>query len=148
MIRCSEAQAALIELVFGDLDSVQEMRVNQHLLECATCREEEARLLKFTDSARRAPLVAPPALRARVEASLVGARPAPGLARPVPAYVAIAAALLGALAAALLPLRLPLLRPPQAGAKRASVVPTGRESRFTVAGSYDTRVRAASWTAE
>lgn len=151
MITCSEVRPLLIELVFGDLDSVQEMRVNQHLLACASCREEEAELLKLEHSARRAASVVPgPALRARIEGSLppARAREARGLGRPVPAYVAVAAALLGALLAAALPLRFSALKPSERAGRTASVVHTGREARFTVADSYDTRVRAASPTTE
>src|SRR5262249_48690262 len=108
MITCSEMRPLLIELVFGDLDSVQEMRVNQHLLTCPTSRDEEAELLKLKGSARGPPSAVPgPALRARIEGALppAPARAARGFGRPVPAYVAVAAALLGALLMAVLPLR-------------------------------------------
>ena len=151
MITCSEARRSLVELVFGELDSKREMRVNQHLLECAGCRDQEAGLLRIRDAERRNAFAAPPALRARIERAL----PAPpaasrlGLGRPVPAYVALAAALLVGLAGALLPLRIPVRRLTQPGAGRAAgVVLTGRETRFTVADSYDTRVHPTSAATE
>ena len=141
---CAEVRPALIELVFGELDSVEEMRVNQHLLACAECRREEEGLLELS-AAARGRAIEP---RARLRESLAAALARPGaarvsfpLGRPVPAYVAIAAALLAALAVALLPIRRPLFALPERGAARAAgIVPAGREAPFMVADSWDTRV--------
>ena len=123
---CAEVRPALIELVFGELDSVEEMRVNQHLLACAECRREEEGLLELSAAARGS--IARP--RARLRESL-------------------AAALLAALAVALLPIRRPLFALPERGAARAAgIVPAGREAPFMVADSWDTRVASGMQAVE
>src|SRR5262249_33609850 len=139
MTTCSEVRPLLIELVFGELDTAQEMRVNQHLLACPACGEEEARLLALKNSARRVTRVVSPTLRARIEGALPPLPPrAPGgLRRPVPAYVAVAAALLGALVMAALPLRLAPRAPSERGVRAgAGAVHTGREAPVTLAASF------------
>src|SRR5262249_18468320 len=145
MTTCSEVRPLLIELVFGELDNAQEMRVNQHLLACPACGEEEARLLALKDSARRVTRVVSPTLRARIEGALPPLPPrAPGgLRRPVPAYVAVAAALLGALVMAALPLRLAPPAPSERGVRAVpGPAPPRRAAPFPGPASSDHPVPA------
>jgi anti-sigma factor RsiW len=148
MKACDEMKAALVELVFGELDAEIGMRLDQHLASCPECREEERRLLGLRDEVRGAPERPDAELRACVRAALPRER-SPGavaiLRRPVPAYVAIAACLFGAL------LVLVLLRegrpravPAENAARPARVVPAGQVPPFVAAGSYETGVMLAS----
>ena len=39
-MQCKEIKEYIFDYLLGELDSVTEMRVNEHLLECADCRKE------------------------------------------------------------------------------------------------------------
>ncbi len=144
---CDEVEAALIELVFGEPATDAEMILHRHLAECAACRDQERRLLALRDAIRDEGAEPSAELRARVRAA-VPRRPPSGplgvLTRPIPAYAAAAACLLGVLAAWLL---LPGRRPGPAPIEKAPRVTDAalatRALPFMPAGSYDTGVRAA-----
>jgi anti-sigma factor RsiW len=147
MKNCDETKAALVELVFGEPASEVEMPFNQHLASCPTCRDEERRLLGLRDAVRGEDVKPDEKLRSRIRAALPR-RLAPSafgfLGRPIPAYVAVAACLLGALLVLVLP-----------SGERSGVVPARDVARsrgvavpdksppFTAAGSYDTGVMLA-----
>jgi anti-sigma factor RsiW len=147
MRRCEEARTALVELVFGEIDDAIEMELNRHLLECAGCRGEEQRLLAVRDGVH-GPQVRPGAdLRERIRAALPRRVPVAlaVLGRPVPAFVAVAAAVLGALAVAVLPLLREASPPPAREESRVVGVPLHSGGPgFTVAGSYETAVASSS----
>ena len=148
MKTCDEAQAALVELFFADLDDAAEARLNEHLLSCPACRLEEKRLLDLRDGVRAGPLGARDDLKERIRAAL----PRPGLpralvvlGRPVPAYVAVAAGLVGALLVAALPARHePRVEPVRDASEPAGIVLAGGRLPFTVASPYGTQVALAS----
>jgi hypothetical protein len=138
----------LVDAVFAELDPTIEAQANEHLLSCEACREEEGRLLALREAGRGRPIEPGGALRSRIEASLPqrdSAHAAGGLRRPVPAYVAVAAAAAGALAVALLPVReLPRVdRGPERGPSAGVEVRDG-QLPFVIADSYDTRVARAT----
>jgi len=101
-MNCDESRSALIEGAFGERDAATGLALHAHLATCSECREEERRLLAMRDQVRGVTAPASAALRERVRRSLpagpTAARPR-WFSRPVPAYVAIAAALLSALLA-------------------------------------------------
>src|SRR5262245_31631224 len=106
MKTCADRRGDLADLVFGELDDRAEIELNEHLLTCAACREEERSLLALRSSAAadRPPLA--PDLRARIRSALEAHSPPLRLGvlgRPVPGYVALAAGLLGALLVAAMP---------------------------------------------
>lgn len=143
MKSCEEARAALAERTFGELDETTETRLNEHLLECDACRMEEARLRELHDLVRGSEVAPGPELRRRVRAALPRPVPAPLglLLRPVPAYAAIAAGLLGALLVAILPvLRHAKAQIAPAGTRAVGVPLDQGPPAFTVAGSFETRV--------
>jgi len=133
---CSRWREDLIELLFGRLDEEEEIALNEHLLHCPVCREEERKLLALREEiASDAPPV-DPALRERVKRALPGKkRPAIVrlLRRPVPAYAAVAAALLVALLARSLP-------PVETGQRRGRqvAVASGAGAPFVPAGAFTT----------
>lgn len=102
-MNCDESRSALIESAFGELDAGAGLALHAHLATCSECREEERRLIALHGQVRSTTAPASAALRERVRRSLP-AEPAEArprwFARPVPAYVAIAAALFSALLAA------------------------------------------------
>ncbi|MFH1682063.1 MAG: zf-HC2 domain-containing protein [Candidatus Eisenbacteria bacterium] len=102
-MRCEEARKELFELVFGEPDDKKEALLQEHLLSCAACREEERRLLGVRDAVREesgGECAARDDLRERIRASLPS-NPRRGgisvLRRPIPAYAAAAACVLVAL---------------------------------------------------
>jgi len=101
-MNCDESRSALIESAFGELDAGTGLALHAHLATCPDCREEEQRLLALRTEVRGDTAPASAALRERVRRALPArfsdVRPR-WFARPVPAYVAIAAALLSALLA-------------------------------------------------
>src|SRR5262245_13757859 len=108
MMTCVDAERALAVLVFEDLDDETGARLHGHLLDCPRCRTEERRLLALRDAVRGETPPPDPELRARARAALPPRRAAGIgglLGRPVPAYVAAAALLLGALLVAAIPAR-------------------------------------------
>lgn len=150
MKTCADCRAELVDLVFGELDDVVEIDLNEHLLACVVCREEERRLLALQAAARAGEQSPSPELRSRIRAALPRDRARGGiglLRRPVPVYVALAAGLMGALLVAAMPAR---NRP---YAERGSVesgsprqppmVLPGRAQPFTVAASCETGVLSA-----
>ncbi len=144
---CDEMEATLIELVFGEPESDDEMRLHEHLAGCAACRDHERRLLTLRDAIRDEGAEPGAELRARVRAALPH-RPPWGplgvLTRPIPAYAAAAACLLGVLAAwLLLPGRRPGPAPIERAPRVSSAALASRALPFMAAGSYDTGVRAA-----
>jgi predicted anti-sigma-YlaC factor YlaD len=149
MKTCDEARAVLDLHVFGEADDRDEALLHEHLRGCDACRAEERRLLAWRDAARGERLAPGDALRGRIERALAArARPeaAPAWRRPVPAYVAFAAAIFGAVAVV-------ALRAPREGVGVAPVetdaAPPARielpesPAHFVTAGSYDTRVANA-----
>jgi anti-sigma factor RsiW len=146
MAACDEWNEALVDLVFGEVPDELEIRLNEHLLSCAGCREEEERLLALRSDVGGAAAVPGPDLKTRVRATLPrrSARGAgAALRRPVPAYVAVAAGLLGAFLVIVLPggdrdglaLRGTAQRPER-------VVSGSGRTLFSVAGPYETAVGA------
>ena len=67
---CREAKENLIVLVFGELDEERAIVLNQHLVSCKTCRQEENRLLEIRDGLRGSPQAPDPALKERIRAAL------------------------------------------------------------------------------
>lgn len=147
MAACDEWKEALVDLVFGEVADETEIRLNEHLLSCPACREEEKRLLALRNDVRGDEARPGADLKARVRAALPkgpGQGAGDFLRRPVPAYVALAAGLLGAFLVLILP-----------GGDRARLLPAKVASRperiaagserylFSVAGSYETGVRPA-----
>jgi anti-sigma factor RsiW len=148
MRTCDEMKTALVELVFGEPAPDVEMRLHQHLAACPSCRDQERQLLGLRDAVRNEEATPNAELRARIRAALPRRR-APGtiglLSRPIPAYVAVAACLVGALAVSL------LFREnwPGPGPVETEIRPTrvafaSQGLPFTPAGSYDTGVGPAA----
>jgi anti-sigma factor RsiW len=143
-MRCEDAKNDLFELVFGEPDDEKAALLQEHLLACEVCREEERSLLSLRDAVRdESPEEAPAveALRERIRASLPARRRrgiGSSLRRPIPAYVAAAACVLVAILARGLPPSEPTTSEP-----RPARVLTGPEApAFVVAGSYET---SAGW---
>jgi anti-sigma factor RsiW len=100
MKTCEETEATLVDLVFGEMEPETEMRVNHHLATCATCREQERRLLDLRGAVKGPERRPAEALRTRIRASLPERRTARRFAflwHPVPASAAVAVCLVGAL---------------------------------------------------
>jgi anti-sigma factor RsiW len=147
MAACGEWKEALVDLVFGEIPDDLEIRLNEHLLSCPDCREEEERLLALRSDVGGAEAVPGPEFKARVRAALPrrAARGAGAvLRRPVPAYVALAAGLAGAFLVLVLPAgdRGGLLSP-RVAQRPERVVASPVRAFFSVAGAYETRVGAA-----
>lgn len=145
---CTEAIPTLIEQVFGELEAELGLALHEHVASCPSCQAEERRLLALREGLR-GPEVSPSAeLRERLRAALAPAPPARAralLARPIPAYVALAAALAGALLA-LAATRGDSLTPRAPGLSLpvSSPLPGDGTRLFTSAGCYTTGVAARS----
>jgi hypothetical protein len=157
-LSCEQARDRLVELVFGMPNPSEETQVHEHLHACEECRNEERRLLDLRDAAGGDAILPGAALRTRIAAAweleararVVGAGSGAGparrnrlLARRVPAYVAVAAALVAALATALLPWRAertaerPIATPAEPALVRGSLP-------FATAEAHETWVRPDS----
>jgi anti-sigma factor RsiW len=149
MAACDEWKETLVDLVFGEVADETEIRLNDHLLSCPACREKEERLIALRNQVRGDEARPGAELKARVRAALpmrAGQGAGVILRRPVPAYVAVAAGLLGAFLVLILPGgdRGRLL--PANVASRPERIAAGAEPyRFSVAGSYETGVRPAEY---
>jgi anti-sigma factor RsiW len=151
MKTCADGRHKLAELVFGELDDRTEIDLNEHLLACAECRDEERRLLALQDAARTAGATPPPELRTRIRAALerdLAPHGVPLLRRRVPGYVALAAGVLGALLVAALPARNPARVAGGAGDRPAprsqpGTMRQGDPLPFMIAASSETRVSGA-----
>jgi predicted anti-sigma-YlaC factor YlaD len=147
MKTCEAFRIALVDLVFGDIDDAKHASLNEHLLACSECREEESRLLGLRSAARGEPIAPSPEVRARIEA-LVMRRQRRGalaiLGHPVPAYAAILAAIVAAWIVSTIPTRAP--QPPSSTPARSApgVLMVGRGVPFNPAGCYDTRATPVS----
>ncbi len=147
MTTCIESHTLLVELVFGHLDDASEARLQEHLLSCAECRIEERRLLDLAEAADGDVIEPRPELRARLSAAFHEANWERHsiLRRRVPAWVAVAAALAGALIVALLP-RAPerVVRRDSAPAERLDLPLVQEALPFVIAGAHDTWVPSDS----
>jgi anti-sigma factor RsiW len=146
MRTCEETKAALVDLVFGELEDEKEIRVHEHLRSCPSCRSEERRLIELRDGVRGRDTVVRAELRERVRAALPRrrSRVIRILGRPVPAYVAVATALAGALlVAAFVRQGSPVAAPVRESAPPAATMGSGEPPSFAFAGAYDTRVTKA-----
>lgn len=123
MNSCREARERLIESIFGEAEDSDEARLSEHLRGCSACREEEAGLLRLRERLADGAEPVSSSLEARLRAAVPSAGrgpariPLPGrsptgagrfslrawLRRPVPAYAALAAVLLVALAVRYVP---------------------------------------------
>ncbi|MBM3320428.1 MAG: zf-HC2 domain-containing protein [Candidatus Eisenbacteria bacterium] len=143
-MRCEDAKNELFEMVFGEPDDEKEALLQEHLLACEACREEERSLLRLRDAVRDETAEEKRALetlRERIRASLPARRRrgiGSYLRRPIPAYAAAAACALVAILARGLP-----PSEPSTSEHRPARVLIGPESpAFVVAGSYET---SAGW---
>ena len=151
MKTCADRRHELADLVFGELDDRAEIDLNEHLLACAACRDEEQRLLALQKAARDSGATPAPELRTRVRAALERERTRHGiglLQRPVPGYVALAAGVLGALLVAALPAR--NAAQVESGAEQSTVARSqpgallqGNALPFMIAASSETRASGA-----
>ena len=103
---CDEARAALIDQWAGELDDRVEIRLHAHLRACTACAPEQHAMAALGGDEPPARAAIPAVLRARVLAAM--RREAPRrrrglLARPVPAYAIVVAAVVGAAAMAAIP---------------------------------------------
>ncbi len=136
MDECAKMREELIELLFGELDDERELALNRHLLHCPACREEERRLLALREDLTSDVAVVDPGLRTRVRNALPGRKKRgilETLRRPVPAYAALAAAVL----VALLAWELPLGERDRGGVRPARVA-ARTPAAFVPAGAYTT----------
>jgi anti-sigma factor RsiW len=142
MRTCEESKAALVELVFGEMDHESEMHLNRHLAACIACRAEEQRLLGLRDAVAGGEVTPPEALRARIHELLPARRTARRFAflqRPVPAFAALAACLAGVLLVLALPRGHRPGGAPEGTGMRARRVPISAVvPAFEPAGSFDT----------
>ncbi len=146
MTPCSEYRQHLTEHVFGDLDDAATARLREHLLSCPACRIEEEQLHVLAADARYDRFEPRPQWRARLSAAFHEAnrRPRTILERRVPAWIAVAAALAGALIVAALP------HAPKSVVRRAPAAepvefPLVQGTLpFVIAGAHDTDVRGDS----
>jgi anti-sigma factor RsiW len=148
MNTCDAIRVALVDLVFGEVDDATHASLNEHLLACSECREEESRLLGLRSAARGEPSEPSPELRARIEALVMHRQRRGALAvlgHPVPAYAAILAVVVAAWIVSMIPTRAP--QPPSSPPIMRSapgVLMVGRGVPFNPAGCYDTRATPVS----
>lgn len=137
MQKCEEARGALADLIFGEIDEEEEAALCRHLLTCASCREEEKRLLGLRKGIEEEPPELGPKLRARLEAVVAGRtrrRAARLFGRPIPLYAAAAACVVVALIARAVPGGPARMN----GAAPAATIESDPFPPFSVAESYQT----------
>jgi len=143
MKTCDEAKTALVDLVFGELEDEVEIRLHHHLRSCPSCRFEEQRLIDLRDGLGGRNLEPSVELRERIRAALPRRRARRAgliLSRPIPAYMAVATGLIGALLVAALSRSGGSVVAPVRDAPRPGTV---SGASFVTAGAYDTGVKGA-----
>jgi len=147
MNTCETFRVALVDLVFGEIDDATHASLNEHLLACSECRDEESRLLGLRSAARGEPITPSPEVRARIEASVMRRQSRGALAilgHPVPAYAAILATIVAAWIVSMIPARAPETPSSPPTRSAPGVVMVGRGVPFNAAGCYDTRATPVS----